>query len=248
MLLGIAMLESRPLSTPTLQSPFEPSQPAWLSALKLVGVVVSSLLLVSLITRLAGAIWQGSALWVVLPALVLGYLSADLMSGTAHWFCDTFFEEDTPILGPILIQPFRDHHRHPQRITRFRFIEQDTSNFFLMMPWLLLAWWREAPGFGNTMSLFWSSFLAAIAIGSFGTNLFHKWAHARSVSPVVAWLQRRGLILSPARHHGHHSDYETSFCVTSGLLNPLLNAIDFFPRLERLARRLLNRPRPAERS
>ena len=31
---------------------------------------------------------------------VLGYALADLMTGTVHWFCDSFFSEKTPFIGP----------------------------------------------------------------------------------------------------------------------------------------------------
>ena len=74
--------------------------------------------------------------------------------------------------------------------------------------------------------------------GSFGTNLFHKWAHAENPPVVGRWLQRAGLILGSARHQRHHRDYSRGFCVTSGWMNPLLDALHFFPRVELLVRLL----------
>ena len=82
---------------------------------------------------------DGAPWWPLVPAALLGYLCADVLSGAAHWFCDTFFDEETPIIGEVLIRPFRDHHIHPQRITQYRFIEQDTTNFFIMIPLLATA-------------------------------------------------------------------------------------------------------------
>ena len=104
-----------------------------------------------------------------------------------------------------MIQPFRDHHVHPQRITCYRLIEQDTTNFFLMLPPLAVAFWLEAPGPGSVGALFWCCCLLGLATGSFGTNLFHKWAHARNPPVVGRWLQRGGLILWPERHQRHHA-------------------------------------------
>jgi ubiquitin-conjugating enzyme E2 variant len=212
------------------------AQPYPLIAFKVTGIAVSSMLLAILLVRIVVALAAGTSPWLVFPALLVGYLFADLISGTVHWFCDTFFEEDTPIIGRIVIQPFRDHHVHPQRITRYRFIEQDTTNFFLMLPPLAVAFWMGEPRPGSIGTLFSCCLLLGLATGSFGTNLFHKWAHEPKPPVVVSWLQRSGLILGPERHQRHHSDYSHGFCVTSGWMNPVLDALGFVPRLERVVR------------
>ena len=213
-----------------------PRQPVGLTAFKVTGVAVSTTLLATLFARTVVALDAAPSAWLALPAFFLGYLAADLASGTTHWFCDTFFEEDTAVIGRILIQPFRDHHVHPQRITEFRFIEQDTTNFFLMLPLLATAYWLAAPRPGNGGALFWCCCLLGLATGSFGTNLFHRWAHEREPPIAVRWLQRSGFILSPERHQHHHRDYARGFCVTSEWMNPLLDALRFFPRVELVVR------------
>ncbi len=213
-----------------------PRQSAALTAFKVTGVAVSSALFVTLLARVVIAVAAGTSAWLVIPAFVLGYVFADVLSGTAHWFCDTFFEEDTPVIGELVIRPFRDHHVHPQRITRYRFIEQDTTNFFLMLPPLAVAFWLGAPQPGSVGALFWCCCLLSLATGLFGTNLFHKWAHERKPPVVVRWLQRSGLILEPGRHQRHHRDYSRGFCVTSGWMNPLLDALRFFSRVELVVR------------
>ena len=121
-----------------------PPQPAALTAFKITGVAASSALLLTLLARIVIALAAGASAWLVFPAFLLGYVFADLLSGTAHWFCDTFFEEDAPLIGQLVIRPFRDHHLHPQRITRYRFIEQDTVSFLLMLPPLAVAYWLGA--------------------------------------------------------------------------------------------------------
>ena len=125
---------------------------------------------------------------------------------------------------------------HPQRITGYRFIEQDTTNFFLLLLPLAVAFWLGAPQPESVGALFWCCCLLGLATGSFGTNLFHKWAHERKPPVVVRWLQRSGLILEPERHQRHHRDYSRGFCVTSGWMNPLLDALRFFPRVELVVR------------
>ncbi len=213
-----------------------PRQPAALIAFKIAGVAGSSALFLTLLVRIVVALAAGTSAWLVLPAFLLGYLFADGVSGTAHWVCDTFFEEDTPVIGKIVIQPFREHHVHPYRITRYRFIGQDTTNFFLMLPLLAVAFWLGAPRPGSVGVLSWCCCLLGLSTGLFGTNLFHKWAHAPKPPVVVRWLQQAGLILGPERHQRHHRDYSRGFCVTSGWLNPMLDALRVFPRVELVVR------------
>ncbi len=225
-------VDETPNAEPWVATP----QPIAITCVKYAGVAASSLLVLVLIERIGSVLLDSTRAWLVLPASLLGYLLADLLSGTVHWFCDTFFESSTPFIGKVIIQPFRDHHVHPQRITCYRFIEQDTTNFFMMLPPLAIAFWLEAPRLESAHALFWCSLLTGLSIGSFGTNLFHKWAHMGRPPTIVRWLQRGGLILESARHQRHHRDHGKAFCVTSGWLNPPLDAIRFFPHLERIVR------------
>ena len=56
----------------------------------------------------------------------------------------------------------------------------------------------------------------------------------------MAWLQRRGVILSREHHDIHHaSPYDTYYCITVGFWNPLLDRTRFFERTERLLRGVL---------
>lgn len=213
-----------------------PHQPAALTAFKVTGVAISCALFATLLTRVVLSLAAGTSAWLVLPAFLLGYLLADMLSGTAHWICDTFFEEDTPVIGRLVIRPFREHHVYPQRITRYRFIEQDTMSFLLMLPPLAVAFWLGAPQQGSGAALLWCCCLLGLATGSFGTNLFHKWAHERKPPVVARWLQCSGLILMPERHRRHHRDHSRGFCVTTGWMNPLLDALRFFPRVEHMVR------------
>ncbi len=64
------------------------------------------------------------------------------------------------------------------------------------------------------------------------------WAHMDRPPRLARWLQHCRLVLTPRCHARHHSrDFQTSYCITTGWLNPLLDAVEFFPRLERAVRR-----------
>ena len=188
-----------------------PRQHAALTAFKATGVAVSSALCVTLFVRIVVAVASGASAWLVLPPCLLGYLFADLVSGTAHWFCDTFLEEDTPVIGKIVIQPFRDHHVHPQRITYYRFIRAGhdelpshaaTARSGVLAGGAAAGERRRAP----------------LVLRATGTG--HGLVRHQSVSQVGARATAAG----------------RGFCVTSGWMNPLLDGLRFFPRVEFVVR------------
>lgn len=80
--------------------------------------------------------WEWMAVFL---ACVAGYAAADLVSGLAHGFCDTFFEEETPVIGPILIRPFREHHRDPLAMVRHGFLEMNGNTCLAVTPLLVLT-------------------------------------------------------------------------------------------------------------
>jgi len=225
--------------------PTSARQSALLGVVKAVGLVAAAGLSAALAVRLVASIRSASGAVTLVVGSLVGYLLADLLSGTVHWFCDTFFGEETPIIGRRLIRPFRDHHLRPQEITRFGLLEQDGSNYISLIPllWLVRSW---APH--GSVALLVQATLLGLAVGSLGTNLFHKWAHSSDVSGWVRWLQRRRLILSPEAHAVHHRSYDGGYCVTSGWMNPMLDRIRLFPRLERVVRGFGRRARRRPRS
>jgi ubiquitin-conjugating enzyme E2 variant len=91
----------------------------------------------------------------------------------------------------------------------------------------------SAPGF----FFYYGALMFSIALFTLGTNQFHKWAHAEpeTLHPVVRGLQRAGLILSPEHHVTHHTaPFATYYCITHGMLNPLLARIRFFRGAEKV--------------
>ncbi len=212
------------------------SRSHWIKIVDVVAVHVFGVLLVLLLVRI-GTADQDMSNWLVFALAILpGYLFADFASGLIHWFCDTFFDEKTPLLGKLLIQPFREHHRDPQAMTRHGFFELNGNNCLAMIPLLFCAWWAEGPTAGSTLSQFAYSFLFTVALTIFATNQFHRWAHAQKPPVVVRWLQWSGLILKPEHHQRHHRDFGREFCMTSGWMNSLLDKILFFPRVELVVR------------
>lgn len=165
-----------------------------------------------------------------------GHLLADFVAGCVHWFADRHFDPETPLLGPLLIAPFRAHHDDPLSITRHDFFEVLGNNALVTIPAVVALGFAPPPAsasavFGIALALVGS--LAVVA-----TNLFHAWAHAARPPRLARGLQTSGLILTPARHAQHHRGaHDVAYCVTSGWLNPPLDGVRFFARLdERIAR------------
>jgi plasmanylethanolamine desaturase len=205
-------------------------------------------LIATLGRRIGAAIATLADQALIVMAAVAGVLACDLVAGAVHWACDRFFTETTPVLGPALIEPFREHHRDPLAMTRRGFLDVNGSNYFAVLPVLAYTVWRDGPVASGAWALSSHAFLLALASAAIVTNQFHKWAHARDVPTIVQWLQRAHLVLPPEVHARHHrGEHRSGYCVTGGWLNPVLDRFDFFGRLERAVRACARATSPVDR-
>jgi len=179
-------------------------------------------------------------LWWCAPALVLGLLGADLVSGVVHWGFDTWGDLDTPLVGKLAIRAFRQHHLDPHVMLGHDFIETNGHNITLA-----LALTTAGLLCGAEQHAFAALSLLMMAVCVAFTSQIHKWAHMTRPPRLVRALQHTGLVLSPAHHARHHvAPHRASFCITTGWLNGALAATRTFERLERLVERTTGvRPR-----
>jgi ubiquitin-conjugating enzyme E2 variant len=178
-------------------------------------------------------------LWLALLAIPLSLILGDLVSGLVHWAADTYFSEDTPIIGPSLVKPFRLHHLYPRDICTHDLVTTVGNVCILAVPILavcisLLWLWENSS---------WLAFVilcvALMSLATVLTNQFHKWAHQEAPSRFVRMLQWTRLVLRPDHHQVHHTKpFNMHYCITNGWLNPILNKINFFRRLEATLRYL----------
>lgn len=173
---------------------------------------------------------------LALAACIAALLLADLVSGIGHWLCDRFFDERTPLVGALIVASFREHHADPQALVAHGFAERNGESALVSLPILAAAWLAPDPEQGAA-ALALHAAIASFTAGILFTNTVHRWAHAPRVPRPVAWLQAQGVLLRPAAHAVHHGgDHTTTFCITTGWLNPVLDRAGFFRALERVVR------------
>ncbi len=169
----------------------------------------------------------------------IAVLLADLASGLVHWFADRYLDPKTPVLGPMLIEPFREHHRDPLAMTRHDFFEVSGNNGLVTLPLALVLLFVGLDADASFATRLVHVVTLAFALAIFATNQLHAWAHEPTPPGFVRRLQRARLVLSPEAHALHHeSGFDRSYCVTTGWLNPLLDRTRAFAALERAVARV----------
>jgi hypothetical protein len=218
-------------------TPLVSSAPSYLRVAQGVGLVVFAVLMGFLGRDLWRALAAAGMRWTAPLLAVAGYLIADLVSGMVHFLADNFAEADTPVIGPAFVRPFREHHRDPLLITQHGFVEANGNNVLVSLPVVAATLWYLPIGTGTLPTLA-GTFVFFFIFAIFLTNQFHKWAHMPTPPRWVERLQATGLILSKHHHDVHHtSPFNTYYCITVGLWNPLFHKTRFFDRLERGIRR-----------
>ena len=149
--------------------------------------------------------------------LLCCYLSADLLAGFWHWW---------PLIGDWIAKPNQLHHDQP-----LAFLDQGywSRNSTTIIP-AAIAFLLTVPHPICGVFVFVSQ-----------ANEIHAWAHSKG--KVASWidaLQSIGLVQSPKHHAQHHVDpFESKYCVMTDLLNPLLDRLKFWRRLEWIVERTL---------
>jgi TMEM189-like protein len=181
-----------------------------------------------------GELSWSSLLVTLVVGAPIAWVLADLVSGLVHWFADTYGADDTPLFGPWLIKPFRQHHLYPRDISTHNLVLTIGNSCTAAVPFqvgvLYLMFTDEEI---SATQAFLVLVFTMFSIATVATNVFHKWAHAESTNWLVSRLQRTRLVLSTTHHNLHHTKpFDSNYCITNGWLNPLLERIRFFRGLE----------------
>ena len=155
---------------------------------------------------------------------------ADFVAGVVHWLEDAYATADTPVVGPLLIRPNIVHHHYPRFFTRLSWWQSS---------WDLLLLGLAALGLGGWLG-FLSWQLGLFVLISVNANQVHKWSHRTRAENgrVISFLQDLRVLQTPRHHALHHTDPNNTFyCPITNLVNPLLERIRFWSRVEWLIER-----------
>lgn len=169
------------------------------------------------------------SLFDFLGQLLVGWLLADLLIGFGHWFGDRIAYQRIPLIGHWLVGVNVDHHGQPLAFSRGTLWQRNRSVWIATA--IVGGLWLAAVGF----SVVW---LAAILGGLVVTEV-HLKAHRPPRNRAIRVLQEIGLIQSPKAHARHHAPpHLTRYCILTDWLNPALDELRVWARLEGLLRRL----------
>jgi ubiquitin-conjugating enzyme E2 variant len=198
--------------------------------LEIVGLIVA-VALTTATGLLAARGLAASSAWLAALCCFAGLCLADFVSGVVHWSADTYGSPTMPIFGGF-VRTFREHHADQVDITRHDFIETNGDVCIFSSPvHFSLLWLVEDP-----LAL---CCVFGLFLGSYFNSQIHKWAHLTERPWYIRLLQRVRFFLSPAHHSNHHSGpHLTHYCITTGWMNPVLDRIGFFRKLEWLLLRV----------
>ena len=168
--------------------------------------------------------------------ILLCFYAADFFTGFIHWLEDSFWTENTPILGKWLIQPNELHHRKP---TSF----------------LVKSWWQssyDAVVIGIVILLIalllkhltWE--ISLFVLISISACQIHKYSHQPpSRLPVTVRFLQKARIIQDGQHHVKHhmGEKNSNYCLITPFLNPVLQKIHFWKLMEFILKPLFGKIR-----
>ena len=158
-------------------------------------------------------------------SLAAAVLVADFAVGVFHWIEDAYLREDCPVLGELIARPNVLHHYRPRHFLRKSWMASCWDLWVLSGLVVAIAW-----GLDRLTPAVW---LFAILAGN--ANQIHKWAHRsrRENGPWINLLHDLRILQGPKHHAIHHTDPKsTHYCVITEFLNPVLERMRFWTRLE----------------
>lgn len=190
--------------------------------------------------------------WAMIPAALLGWYVADLLSGLIHMYMDyrpcppgkgldalffyqgsresadyrALFRARMAAINPFerLVYDFKNHHPRPDALGR-------------RSVWRLIGSTVIVAALPISLALnLWSALASpppgwllagalAVLIGGGFAQYFHGSLHRDRNPAVVTLLRRCRLLMTPAAHQKHHDTLRRDFATNCGWSNPLVNRL-----------------------
>lgn len=158
--------------------------------------------------------------------LFAALLVADFFSGVLHWLEDRYLQRHWPIVGKIIVAPNDLHHAKPRAFTLDGFWLRNWPSLCVAT---ILSVWFISTGWINVFTI------GLVLASSILPTQAHYWAHRTpdENGPVVAMLQKIGIIQSAQHHWRHHRGAKDNyFCTMTDYVNPVVEYLKFFQRTE----------------
>ncbi len=163
-------------------------------------------------------------LWIIIQVFLL-WLLADFITGIVHWWEDAYGNPQWPILGKYIIQPNMQHHKSPRNLLQGSYWDHINTSLFGGIIFIATVWFCG-----------WHSWqMIACVIFCMQANEIHAITHRtdKENGAIVVWLQKIGIIQKRKTHGWHHkAPYDTNFCIMTEFLNPVLNKIGLWEKVE----------------
>jgi plasmanylethanolamine desaturase len=165
----------------------------------------------------------------IVTQVFLVVLFSDFVSGFIHWLEDVYAKPGMPFIHQIAVDN-ELHHTKPREFLKKNWWQSSWDVALASTLIVIGAWWADI--------LNWTVILFAALMSN--ANQIHKWSHENSKEKpmIISFLQKCHILQTP-RHHGkHHSgEKNTHYCVITNVLNPMLESINFWRRLENIVAR-----------
>ncbi len=173
---------------------------------------------------------------LALTLLIIAILLGDFFTGLFHWWEDQYCTKGLGgFLGTQICDPNLEHHEDQTKFIRETNLWRlnYTTWGLALIPLIIVIylsvlypWWTPEL---NTLAL-------AILIAAQG-NQIHAWCHKKPTSKIVKLLQDMCLLQTPHQHARHHRPpFDRCYCTVTNWLNPPLDALGFWRRLENIIR------------
>ncbi len=163
-------------------------------------------------------------IWFIGKIFLL-WLMADFITGMIHWWEDAYGNPTWRILGKYVIQPNLEHHKNPRRLIKGSYWNRVDTSVYLAFMIGFVSYFCGVLSWGMIVFLVFSSQANEVHAASHRTD--------KENGKILVFLQSIGLLQKRKTHGWHHkAPYDTNFCVMTEFLNPVLNKIDFWAKME----------------
>lgn len=189
--------------------------------------------------------------WRWIPAALVGWYFADLMSGLTHMYMDyrpctpgvgldqmfhyagsresgeylALRDRVLPQISPFerLVYDFKNHHPRPEALGRRPFLVQigSTIIFFALPASILL----NLLGLSAAVAGWAIAGTVVLILGGTLAQYFHGTLHRPDNPWIIHAMRKVGLLMTPEAHALHHATLRQDFATNTGWSNPLVNVI-----------------------